>query len=86
MAGLADWAGTVEFDLTWSLGPKTRAWWATLEQSEKFCCTDSPETSPALCPRWLLVGRHEGPDPSTADQCNLLSGREQVPLIVCSPK
>ena len=32
------------------------------------------------------MGRHEGPDPATADQCNLLSGREQVPLIVCTPK
>ena len=29
----ADWAGTMGSDLTWSLGPKTKACWATLVQS-----------------------------------------------------
>ena len=57
----ADWANTVESDWTWPLDPRTRAYWATPVQSVWFCCMGSPATSP-LCPRWLLVGRHMGPD------------------------
>ena len=56
------WADTVESDWTWPLGPRTRACWATPEQSVWFCCMGSPATFPPLCPRWLLVGRHRYPD------------------------
>ena len=57
------WANTVGSDWTLPVDPRTRACWATLVQSEWFCCMGSPATSPLLCPRWLLVGRHMGPDP-----------------------
>ena len=50
------WGHTV---LTWPLG---LACLATRGQSEWFCGTGGPATSP-LCPRWLLVGRHTHPDP-----------------------
>ena len=69
-AVLTGWArrpGLVVSDSTWSLGPKTKACWATLEQSEWFFCMGSPATSPPLCPRWLLMGRHMHPEPPMAD-------------------
>ena len=31
-------------------------------QSVWACCMGNPATSPTLCPIWLLVGRHMGPD------------------------
>ena len=57
-----DWADTRVSDWTLPLEPRTRVCWATLVQSEWSCCMGSPVTSPSLCPRWLLVGRHKGPD------------------------
>ena len=53
--GWADWAGSVGFGWTWPLDPKTKACWATLEQSEWFSCMGSPATPPPLCPIWLMV-------------------------------
>ena len=73
MADWADWAGTEGSDWTWPLDPRTRACWATLVQSVWFCCMGSPVTSPPLCPRWLLVGRHMGPDPPRTDWVYSLS-------------
>ena len=61
--GWVCWADTVGSGLTLLPGPKTRACWATLEQSELFCCRGSPGASPPLCPRWLPVGRRMGPGP-----------------------
>ena len=65
--GWADWADSVGSGWTWPLDPKTKARWATPEQLEWFSCMGSPATSPPLCPRWLLVGRHKCPDPPMAD-------------------
>ena len=48
--------------LDFPLDRKTRACWAIQEQTERFSCMGSPATSPPLCPRWLLVGRHMDPD------------------------
>ena len=42
---LVCWADTVGFDWTLPLDPRTRACWATLGQSELFCCKGSPVTS-----------------------------------------
>ena len=53
--------------LDMSLGPKTKVCWASPEQSEWFSFMGSPATSPPLCPRWVLVGRHMRPDPPMAD-------------------
>ena len=63
----ASWADTMGSGWTMSPGPKTKACWATLEQSGQFYCTGSPATSPLLCPRWRPMGRHIGPDPPMAD-------------------
>ena len=40
--GWADWAGSVGFGWTWPLDPKTKACWATPEQSEWLSCMGSP--------------------------------------------
>ena len=37
MAESVGWTGTEGFDWTWSLYPRIRACWATLEQSEGSC-------------------------------------------------
>ena len=66
--GWADWAGSVGFDWTWPLDPKTKACqghpgairmillhtWGVL-QHHRFC------------PIWLIVGRCMLPDPTMAD-------------------
>ena len=65
MVEIPDWAGWTDTEGSdWTLppDPKTRACWATLGRSEWSCCRGSPVVSPPLCPRWLQVGRHMGPD------------------------
>ena len=53
---LADWADSVGFGRTWSLDPRTKACWATPEQSERFSCMGSPATSPPL-PKMAVGGK-----------------------------
>ena len=79
--GWADWAGSVGFGWTWPLDHKTKACWATPEQSEWFSCMGSPATPPPLCPIWLMVGRCMLPDPTMADWAHpLLWPGDPVPV------
>ena len=79
--GCEYWAGSVGFGWTWPLDPRTKACWASLDQSEWFSCMGSPATSPPLCPIWLLVGRRMCPDPPMADWVHpLLWPQDPVPV------
>ena len=40
------WEGTEGSGWTWPLDPRSRASWATLEQSELFSCTGNPLALP----------------------------------------
>ena len=48
LTGWTDWAGSAGCGWTWPLDPKTKACWATPEQSECFSCMGSLATSPPL--------------------------------------
>ena len=79
--GWAYWAGSVGFSWTWPLDPKTKACWATPEQSEWFSCMGNLATSRPLCPIWLMVGRCMLSDPTMADWAHpLLWPGDPVPV------
>ena len=79
--GWADWAGSEGCGWTWPLDPKTKACWATPEQSEWFSYMGSLVTSPPLCPIWLMVRRCILLDPTMADWAHpLLWPGDPVPV------
>ena len=79
--GWTDWAGSVGYGWTWPLDPKTKAYWATPEQSEWFSYMGSLATSPPLCPIWLMVRRCMLLDPTMADWAHpLLWPGDPVPV------